>query len=218
MSCVWDQHRTCYLERMTDTARLLAAVETTWDAIRERHPEVPRVAVVLDRTGVRHTLHEPEGYVTGAQLPELPISVGTLEEGGAAIVGHLLHVAAHGLANVRGLKEVSQQDRRHNRTYADLGREVGLEWPVAKRPHPTYGYGDMSVSPDTMATYEPYSVALDTVVADTDLSALRPRPKGTARVRLECECGRRAWMAGSVADIAPVICGNCKAEFTQGEH
>ena len=202
---------------MTETTLLLAAVETAWDAIREHHPEIPRVTVVTDRTGARHTLHTPEGYATGAHPYELPISVGTLERGGFAVVGHLLHVAAHGLARARDLKEVSQQDRRHNRTFANLGREVGLEWPEGRRPHPTYGYGDMSVAPDTMVTYESYAVAIDTLLADTDLSALRPpRPRGTARVRLECPCGRRMWMAGSVADIAPVICGNCEEEFAAG--
>ena len=61
------------------------------------------------------------------------------------VLGTLLHEAAHGLAQARGIQDTSRQGRYHNRRYATLARELGLEvtsvqpigWSATTVPDPT---------------------------------------------------------------------------------
>src|SRR4029450_11791859 len=60
------------------------------------------------------------------------------------VLGPLLHEAAHGLAYARKVSDTSRQGRYHNRRYATLAQELGLEvahvqpigWSAAKVPGP----------------------------------------------------------------------------------
>jgi hypothetical protein len=50
-----------------------------------------------------------------------------LQRGPVAVLGTLLHEAAHGLACARCIQDTSRQGRYHNRRYATLARELGLD-------------------------------------------------------------------------------------------
>ena len=50
-----------------------------------------------------------------------------LHRGSVDVLGTLLHEAAHGLAHARKVSDTSRQSRYHNRRYATLAAELGLE-------------------------------------------------------------------------------------------
>jgi hypothetical protein len=43
------------------------------------------------------------------------------------VLGTLLHEATHGLAHARGIRDTSRQGRYHNKRYAQLATELGLQ-------------------------------------------------------------------------------------------
>jgi hypothetical protein len=60
--------------------------------------------------------------------PEVLVSGEGRQRGGPVdVLGTLLHEAAHGLARPRKVSETSRQGRYHNRRYATLARELGLD-------------------------------------------------------------------------------------------
>ncbi|MGP3940498.1 hypothetical protein [Streptomyces sp. 6N106] len=203
---------------MTDTARIIAAISTVWDALRDRHPELPAVSVALTTTGAPHALRYPEdtGTIRGADTPELEIHVDTVETGSRAVMECVIHMATHALCDVRGVAATSNRGRRHNQKFAVMAEIFGGHWPHGQPPHPVKGYSPVPVTDRALEDMAAYVAALDTVIGQADLSAVeRPTGKGSSRVLLRCECGRTAYMGPRVAAIAPVICGRCGKEFQE---
>ena len=110
----------------TAASRLVAALERTWTAIRDRHPEVPEVVLVVaagsDPRGKRLTLgHFAAGRwqlaisADGQSAERAEVLVGGegLRRGPVDVLGTLLHEAAHGLAHARGISDTSRQGRYH---------------------------------------------------------------------------------------------------------
>jgi hypothetical protein len=68
-----------------------------------------------------------------------------LQRGPLEVLGTLLHEAAHGFAQARSIQDTSRQGRYHNRRYAQLACELGLEvasvqpigWSATTVPEPT---------------------------------------------------------------------------------
>src|SRR5215212_2083800 len=119
-------------------SRLVAALEHAWTAIRRHHPDVPQVVIVVasgsDPRSRRLNLgHFAAGrwQLTSPHAPtdraEVLVSGEGLQRGPVEVLGTLLHEAAHGLAYARRISDTSRQGRYHNRRYASLAREVGLE-------------------------------------------------------------------------------------------
>lgn len=202
---------------MTDTLRILAALETVWDALRERHPDLPAVRVAIDKTGARHDLVYPEDHITSDRRPELAVSADTIRKGGRAVIEHLLHVATHALADARGVSATSNRGRRHNQKFAAMATFVGGHWPDGQSPHPVKGYSPVPVREDTWTELEPYVSAVDTVLATAnDLSELSaPAGRGSSRLILACQCPRKIQVGKRVAAQGPIICGVCESEFTE---
>ncbi|HEY8558077.1 MAG TPA: hypothetical protein VIM97_12175, partial [Actinomycetes bacterium] len=65
--------------------------------------------------------------VNGADRHEVLVGGEGLQRGPVDVLGTLLHEAAHGLAQARDIQDTSRQGRYHNRRYATLARELGLE-------------------------------------------------------------------------------------------
>jgi hypothetical protein len=75
-----------------------------------------------------------------------------LQRGPVDVLGTLLHEAAHGLAYARKLSDTSRQGRYHNRRYATLAAELGLDvahlqpigWSATSIPDPIAArYGEV---------------------------------------------------------------------------
>jgi hypothetical protein len=130
---------------------LVAALEHTWQTIRSRHPNVPDAVLVVASGAEGKRLNwghfAPHRWqVNGADRPEVLIGGEGLHRGALEVLGRLLHEAAHGLAQARGLQDTSRQGRYHCR-YATLAGELGLEvasvkpigWSATTVPEPTAG-------------------------------------------------------------------------------
>jgi hypothetical protein len=111
---------------------LVAALEHIWHTIRTRHPDVPDAVLVVasGSEGKRLNLGHfaPHRWqVNGADRHEVLVGCEGLQRDPAEVLGTLLHEAVHGLAQARGVLDTSRQGRYHNRRYATLAGELGLQ-------------------------------------------------------------------------------------------
>src|SRR5215218_3534902 len=99
---------------------LVAALEHAWQRIRSRHPEVPEAVLVVasgaegKRLNLGHFAPH-RWHVNGADRHEVLVGGEGLQRGPVDVLGTLLHEAAHGLAQARGIQDTSRQGRYHNR-------------------------------------------------------------------------------------------------------
>jgi hypothetical protein len=197
---------------------VVAAMEHAWTAIRTRHAEVPEVIVVLGagseaRRGLFKLGHfaAARWQVNGQRRAEVLVSGEGLQRGAVDVLGTLLHEAAHGLADARGIKDTSRQGRYHNRRYARLAAEVGLDVAC----DPSTGWSQITI-PDRLA--EVYADVLGDLAAALNLwrYAEQQHPIQTGSRNLlacACSCGRKLRVAKQTLAQAPILCGACEQPF-----
>jgi curved DNA-binding protein CbpA len=132
-------------------SRILAVLEDCWTAIRRHHGQVPPVVIIIaSGTDTRQPRwgHYAAGrwYASNIKHPEVMVSGEGLARTPREVLGTLLHEAAHALAAAREITDTSRQGRYHNKKYAALARELGLD--VTETP----GFGwTITTVPDTTA-------------------------------------------------------------------
>jgi hypothetical protein len=198
------------------TSLLVAALEQTWQRIRQRHPDVPEAVLVVasGSEGKRLNLGHfaPHRWqVAGADRHEVLVGGEGLQRGATDVLGTLLHEAAHGLACARGIADTSRQGRYHNRRYAQLARELGLE--VTSQP--PIGWSATTVSEPTAGRY---AAQLEQLAAALVLWRRQEHRIGSGtRARnllaAACPCGRRIRAAKATLAEAPILCALCKEPF-----
>jgi hypothetical protein len=200
-------------------SRLVAALEHAWTAIRSHHPDVPQVVIVVasgsDPRSRRLNLgHFAAGrwQLTNPDTPtnraEVLVSGEGLHRGPVDVLGTLLHEAAHGLAHARKISDTSRQGRYHNRRYATLARELGLDVTHAQ----PIGWSATSVPESTAARYvEVLAELAEALVLWRRAELASPAGPGRSRNALPCSCacGRRIRVARSVLEQAPILCAAC---------
>jgi len=134
----------------------VAALEHAWQTIRTRHPDVPDAVLVVasGSEGKRLNLGHfaPHRWqVHGTDRHEVLVGGEGLQRGPLEVLGTLLHEAAHGLAQARSIQDTSRQGRYHNRRYAHLARELGLDVTSIK----PIGWSATIVPDQTAAGYTP---------------------------------------------------------------
>lgn len=233
-------------QKPREGARIITELEYAWNEIRARHPEVPDV-VCITGSGVqkrgrslRRGHHAPDRWrdaESTGRSPELFIAGELLEAGGEAVLQTMLHEAAHALGHVRGIRNTSGDGNRwHNRKFAQLARELGLEPP--KRAAPTMGFSDCNITPATSAAYhlvvrrleaaklpflpDPLGTGAEGAGAGVEPPTTRrdgSRRTGGRRTGVECACDppRRMQVTPKMLQEGPVLCGLCRQEFTEPE-
>jgi hypothetical protein len=195
---------------------LIAALEHTWQAIRSRHPQVPEAVLVVasGAEGKRLNLGHfaPHRWqVQGADRHEVLGGGEGLQRGPVDVLGTLLHEAAHGLAQARGVQDTSRQGRYHNRRYATLAGELGLQ-VASVQP---IGWSATTVPNTTAAAYagqlEDLAAAL--VLWRRHEHHLGAGPRSRNLLAAACGCGRRIRVAKSTLAEAPILCGACEQPF-----
>jgi hypothetical protein len=149
--------------------------------------------------------------VQGADRHEVLVGGEGLQRGPVEVLGTLLHEAAHGLAQARSIADTSRQGRYHNRRYATLASELGLE-VASVQP---IGWTATTV-PDTTAAA--YGGQLEDLAAALVLWRRHEHPSGPgARSRnllaATCGCGRRIRVAKTTLAEAPILCAACQQPF-----
>jgi hypothetical protein len=163
---------------------LLEILESAWRLLAERHSELPTVAFVVesgpDPFPVRscgHWTADQWLLPSGQRIGELRIPVEHLQQEASAVLELLLHEAAHVLAHVRSVREVSRQGRYHNKRYNLIARELGL----AVERDETAGFHQTKLPKRARARYADVLAQLE-----KGLTAYRARPDGQESQR---ECG-----------------------------
>jgi hypothetical protein len=203
----------------TITGPLVAAIEAAWSSIQDKHPEVPHVVLTLGNGTSRPGqltfghFHDAKWAAGDGRLPELFIGGEGLRRGARALLGTLLHEAAHGVASARGVKDTSRQGRYHNTKFRDIAIELG----ITVEKDAKIGWSITSV-PDLTAA--DYATAID--VLDDALIAYRladvpnGKPKANNGIVAECGCepARKIRLSRSTYDLGPIDCGLCEQPFT----
>jgi hypothetical protein len=181
-------------------SRILTILEDTWTAIRRHHGQVPSVVIIIaSGTDSKQPKwgHYASGrwYASNIKHAEVMISGEGLARTPRDVLATLLHEAAHALAAARGITDTSRQGRYHNKKYAVLARELGLD--VTETP----GFGwTITTVPD--ATADRYTAQLDAL-----------KDAMTNLIPAQCSCGRKIRVAASTLDEAPIICQACDGYF-----
>ena len=198
------------------TSALLAALEATWAAIRARHPEVPAAVLVVAPGGDGRRLawgHFAAGrwQHAGAARPEVLVVGEGLRRPARQVLGTLLHEAAHGLADQRGVRDTSRGGRYHNRRYKALAEELGLAVAQAG----PVGWSATSVPDPTAAAYAGVLGELAGRLVLWRHRESRAGHAGGSRNLLACACGcpRRIRVAPATLDLAPILCAACGQPF-----
>jgi hypothetical protein len=199
---------------------LVAALEHTWATIRQRHPDVPDAVLVVasGSEGKRLNLGHfaPHRWqVAGSDRHEVLVGGEGLQRGPTEVLGTLLHEAAHGLAQARGVQDTSRQGRYHNRRYAQLARELGLDVASVK----PIGWSVTTVSEVTASAYawqlEELQAAL--VLWRRQEHRIGPGTRSRNLLACGCPCGRRIRAARATLAEAPILCGACAQPFEPEE-
>jgi hypothetical protein len=212
------QHPSDHTTTIPDgTASLLvAALERTWQTIRKRHPDVPEAVLVVasGSEGKRLNLGHfaPHRWqVSGADRHEVLVGGEGLHRGPTDVLGTLLHEAAHGLAQARGIQDTSRGGRYHNRHYAQLARELGLE-VASVQP---IGWSATTVPDPTAAAYagQLEGLAAALVLWRRQEHRIGTGPRSRNLLACTCACGRRIRVAKATLAEAPILCALCEDPF-----
>jgi hypothetical protein len=202
-------------------SRLVAALEHAWTAIRSHHPDVPQVVIVVaSGTDPRSRRLNLGHFAAGrwqltdqaTDRAEVLVSGEGLQRGPIDVLGTLLHEAAHGLAHARKISDTSRQGRYHNRRYATLAQELGLDVAHVQ----PIGWSATSVPEPTAARYTAVLAELaQALVLWRRAEQANPAGPGRSRNALACSCacGRRIRVARSVLEQAPILCAGCAQPF-----
>jgi hypothetical protein len=195
---------------------LVAALEHAWQAIRQHHPHVPQavVVVVSGAAGKRLALGHfaPHRWqVQGADRHEVLVGGEGLQRGPVDVFCTLLHEAAHGLAQARGITDTSRQGRYHNHRYATLAHELGLDVPI--------GWSATTVPEQTANLYAGQLKELAAALVLWRRLELNPGSGTRSRNLLACRCpcGRKLRAARTTLQEAPILCGACEEPFEPEE-
>lgn len=212
--------RTCQDTGFT-TARVITALEKAWTAIRARHDELP--AVVITVASGSMTKHPVWGHFAAmrwqhgtTKLPEILIAGEGLNRPVTDVLATLLHETAHALGDVRGIKNTSRQGRWHNKKFAQLANELGLD--AAKDDK--IGWSVTTLQPDTETAYKAVLRALETALTawrHPETSSSTSRSSSNNGATCQCGCPRRIRVSASVLELGPITCGICGDDFTSDD-
>lgn len=232
--------------------RLIAALEKCWTQIQKHHPDLPPVLFITG-TGIPRRQIEKPSVSTGAprrrqlvtrghhwadrwavaeeeqRLAELFVAGETIRDGGEEVLKTLLHAAAHALAHVRRIQDVSRGDPRwHRKEFAQLARETGLEPP--RKSEKPLGFSNAVLTDASRKKYASVIRQIDGAALpglggadqeDTEEeNPTEPETPGSTsgkRVKVTCGCrpDPRAFpVTPKILAEGPIICGLCDEPFT----
>ena len=200
-------------------SHLLAVLEEAWAAIRRHHSEVPPVVIIIaSGTGTKQAKwgHHAPGrwHYADTDHAEVMISGEGLFRSYSEVFGTLLHEAAHALAAARGITDTSRQGRYHNRKYAALAEELGLD--TSEDPSGQFGWTVTRVTAATAQRYDTQLTALAKAMGlwrGTEHTPAASRKRDTNLIAATCPCGRSIRAAASTLKEAPITCQACDGSF-----
>ena len=216
-------------QRSEELSQVLSVLEDNWHVIRARHPQIPPVVIIIaSGTSGRdakwgHFAPQRWNVDATGTLAEILISGEGLHRDPRAVLGTLLHEAAHALAAARGIKDTSRQHRYHNHQFKILAEELGLAVDHDQR----IGWSLTIVPDPTAEIYAGWLVKLHaalTLWRHTEYKGTAGNGDGNGNgngtsslLAAACPCGQSIRIAATTLAAAPVICGACAGGFTPKE-
>lgn len=215
----------------TPTLPILTAVNGVLGAIRRNHPEVPNVSVVVGaqgatRRGMVHGHFFPNKWANpdfadaetdNDTIHEVMLSGESLQRGAVATLGTLLHESAHAIANVRGVRDTSNNNRYHNKRFKAIGEELGLTLEDA----PTLGWSLTTVPEETQEKYKAEIDALAKVLTTYRRPPEREikKPRKSTKFSIVCDCDdpvtvSKQWFERNEGALK---CDNCLSDYRVAE-
>lgn len=212
--------------------QLVSALSAAWRAIQARHPDVPDVVLTFGsgadrrrssaklghfarRQWVRPAAAGPDGAAPAGKneyVHELLVSGEGLALGPVEVLGTLLHEAAHAAAETLGITDTSDEGRYHNRRFATLAEEMGLQVAEVGR----VGWAATSVPDATAETYRDQLEQLRGAMTTYRVPA-PAKASGTEGRLIAAVCGcpkpRRIRVARATFEAAGIVCAACGHEF-----
>ena len=145
------------------TLPMLDAAYKAVEAVRTNHPDIPEVLVVLGAPGKTkksqiHGHFAPRAWASDMErIHELLLSGESLQRGGKATMGTIIHELAHAYCNAKGVQDTSNAGRYHNARFREVAEDFGLTIEKA----PTIGCSVTTVPNATALRYQPQIEALD---------------------------------------------------------
>jgi curved DNA-binding protein CbpA len=197
-------------------SRVLAVLEQMWQAIRQHHPEIPPVVIIIasgtEGKQARWGHHAPgRWYVASQERAEIMISGEGLRRDAQSVLGTLLHEAAHALAAARGIKDTSRQGRYHNKHYKILAEELGITVDFDG----VIGWSITTVPGTTAKAYADQLAALKNamILWRRDEILIPKERRNSNLIAAVCPCGRSIRAAASTLAEAPITCTACGGQF-----
>jgi curved DNA-binding protein CbpA len=200
---------------------ILKVLEDIWLEIRRRHPEIPKVVIIIasgtEGKQARLGHHAPGRWtVAGEQRAEIMISGEGLRRGARAVLATMLHEATHALSAARGIQDTTRQGRYHNRKFKTQAEELGI---TVEHDDKT-GWSATTLPDQTAARYISQIASLEAAITlwRHDEHHTTNGTNGTARrssnlIAAACPCGRSIRVAASTLATAPITCQACDGSF-----
>jgi hypothetical protein len=223
---------------MSNLSQVITQLEFAWQDIQYEHPELPDVIVTSSRrrhkseasTNGQHCTNVWKVPKSDDLLAEVTIFGELMMQGSQRVMQTLLHEAAHAIAHKREIRDTSNRGRFHNKKFASIAEELGLQ-PPAESGGSALGYSDCTITEETTIKYKDTISKLDSVLKlyippepdDED-----PEPKKPVQ-KAACECPNEKddhdqpyntitwakWMQKKfdAYNVPPLICGVCRQAF-----
>lgn len=195
----------------------MRAFERGWRRIQEHHPEVPNAVIIIGSGGRQaaslygHFLSNAY-EADGVSVHEILIVAEQLKRPTEEIFTTLLHEATHALAEARKIKDVS--GKRHNRKFATLCYEMGLEPP--EEAHPSIGWSAATLKDETAERYQDVIEDIAESIKAVRKLKQEPEDKEPTSWAAECSCGRKIRVGKKIfmgfAEI-DINCDVCQEPF-----
>lgn len=212
------------------TSPLAKALEDAWESVRKVHPDLPPVVAFAIGSGTGRKAGESvRGHFAasrwgshggGYELHEILIAGERLADGADGVMSTLLHESCHALAHVREIHDTSRGGRYHNKRFAALAREVGLDVAEVGK----IGWSDTTMTERTRtviyaATLRRLAKAITSHRRGESMGSATGRTSNNNGVVLVCPGGcsdpaRKIRVSLTVAEVGPIWCGECSSVDT----
>jgi hypothetical protein len=197
---------------------LIATCEEVWKSLQKFNQDIPDVVIVVGSGGRRastllgHFAKNTWGSEEN-EIHEVLLVAENLNREAKDVFTTLLHEAVHGIANTRGIKDVSGQ--RHNKKFANLCEEVGMTSP--KQPDPRLGYSAARLTEELEEHFSHEIEMLDEQLKLCRKLFVKEKQTNKTTWIAECGCARKVRLPKktiSDPDFLFLQCGICSSDFT----
>lgn len=223
-------------------SRLVAALESAYNTVRRRFPEIKvtikgneyvghipeAVIVISSQSVIKRKL--PAGIETvgkyghfaaarwivsdGDSMPEIMVAAEGLQRDSRDVLATLVHEAAHGVAYVMGVDDTSNRGRYHNKIYKQIAEELGL---VVLEPVKVLGHTNTQLPKgEYQEVLEEITPLLEAYREFEIVEIEEPRKSREFPIRCLCNPARTLRVFRGVYDQGPIFCGVCHSSFEEG--